>query len=118
MISQSLFRNISDNISGVFYQLEKYMSPLNGAEYWREFIHKSIEKYKKMDGSKWDSQFKRPSYMCHMIEDISDEMSIRIGQIVQVATIRELEQKAQGQIDYLSKFALYCNMYEKTNKRI
>ena len=98
--------------SRAFLQLFK-KKPQNPVEYWTHFIYKTIQKSKKKASSQWDSHLQRPMYVSILMEEMADEMSQRLGQVVHIETIQQIEKQAQGKFDYLYQFALYCYMHEK-----
>lgn len=86
----------------------------NGVDFWKDYISYSIAQAKKNSTEKWDRTTKRPMFMARMIEDIADEMSVRVGKVVYIHEIQQIEKPAQGQIDYLNKFALCCYKHEQS----
>jgi hypothetical protein len=66
--------------------------PQNGVEYWTHFIHKSIQNSKKKAATKWDSRLQRPMYVSMMLEEIADEMSSKLGKVIQLQTIQQIEK--------------------------
>ena len=86
----------------------------DGVDFWKNYISYSINQAPKKSTEKWDKTKKRPMFITHMMEDIADEMSVRVGKVVYIHEIQQIEKLAQGKIDYLNKFALYCYKHEQS----